>query len=89
MPPKPIVAVVSGRHRMIHHQNTANDELYDHGVDPLEQTNLAGSQPEVVEALRREVTSYVEKKSAWETPQIELDEMRKAQLQALGYLDPK
>jgi arylsulfatase A-like enzyme len=88
LPPKPIVAIVTGRHRMIHHQNNGSVELYDHGVDPLEQTNLADSQQEVVEGLQREVARYEEKKASWEAPQIELDEMRKAQLQALGYLDP-
>jgi arylsulfatase A-like enzyme len=89
LPPKPIVAIVNGRHRMIQHLTTEEVELYDHQVDPLEQTNLAEGEPEVVEDLKREVSSYLEKRAAWETPKIELDEMRKAQLQALGYLDPK
>jgi hypothetical protein len=74
---------------MIQHLTTEEVELYDHQVDPLEQTNLAEGEPEVVEDLKREVSSYLEKRAAWETPKIELDEMRKAQLQALGYLDPK
>jgi arylsulfatase A-like enzyme len=88
-PPKPIVAIVNGRHRMIQHLNNGEVELYDHQVDPLEQTNLAESQSEAVEDLEGKVAVYLEKKASWEVPKIELDEMRKAQLQALGYLDPK
>jgi len=88
-PPKPIVAIVNGRHRMIQHLNNGEVELYDHQVDPLEQTNLAESQPEAVEDLKGKVAVYLEKQASWEVPKIELDEMRKAQLQALGYLDPK
>ena len=88
-PPKPIVAIVNGRHRMIQHLNNGEVELYDHQVDPLEQTNLAESQSEAVEDLKGKVAVYLEKQASWEVPKIELDEMRKAQLQALGYLDPK
>ncbi len=86
--PKPIVAIVNGRHRMIQHLNNGAVELYDHQVDPLEQTNLADSQPEAVEDLKRGVSAYVEKQAAWEAPKVELDEMRQAQLRALGYIDP-
>jgi arylsulfatase A-like enzyme len=89
LPPKPIVAIVNGHHRMIQHLNNGSVEFYDHQVDPLEQTNLAASRPEAVEELKREIATYVEKQAAWDTPKVELDEMRKAQLQALGYLDPK
>jgi arylsulfatase A-like enzyme len=89
LPPNPIVAIVNGHHRMIQHLNNGSVEFYDHQVDPLEQTNLAASRPEAVEELKREIATYVEKQAAWDTPKVELDEMRKAQLQALGYLDPK
>jgi arylsulfatase A-like enzyme len=89
LPPRPLVAIVSGSHRMIQHLGDDQVELFDHRVDPTEQTNLAGKEPAVVEELKREVAVYLEKAAPWQVPQIELDEMRRAQLQALGYVEEK
>jgi hypothetical protein len=89
MPPRPMVAIVNGRHRMIQWLHDGRVELYDRAVDPLEQTNLAEREPAVVEALRGEISTFAEKTAPWDAPQVELDEMRRLQLQALGYVDRK
>lgn len=89
MPPRPMVAIVNGRHRMIQWLHDGTVELYDHDVDPLEQTNLAEKDPAAVEALKGQIARYAEKTALWETPKVELDEMRLLQLKALGYVDHK
>ncbi len=87
--PRPIVAVVDGRYRMIRHVNSGRSELYDRNIDPREQTNLAEAEPAALAALEARVEAYLSSVSAWQVPQVELDEMRRAQLQALGYLQEK
>jgi arylsulfatase len=88
----PTLSMLKGRHR-INHWATKPDrvELFDRSIDPKEKKNIAAEQPEVVDALRREIEAFLEKpKTEWSSaPEIELDEMHVNQLRALGYMIDK
>lgn len=57
-------AIRTERYRFVEWRNpgappkTAQFELYDYEVDPLETKNLASTQPKVVESLRAKLASY-------------------------------
>jgi arylsulfatase A-like enzyme len=85
----PTVSVVKGGHRLNYSSaRPERVELFDRIEDPKESRNVAGDQPEVVEALLAEVEAYFAvPKTQWEeAPEVELDEMHHAQLRALGYV---
>jgi arylsulfatase A-like enzyme len=88
-PPYPLVAVNSGRWRLIYPAPAPlRAELYDKLEDPDEQVNLAEAHPELVQELSARATEYLESPPPpWGTgaPTIELDEMQLHQLRALGY----
>jgi arylsulfatase A-like enzyme len=85
--PAPSVSVLRPPHRMYRQLNQpSKDELFDHSEDPAEQRNVIRKQPEVAEALRGEISSFLEEtQPSWEAKSVELDEMRLNQLRALGY----
>ncbi len=87
--PAPMVAVNQGRWRLIYRALTPRrSELYDNWEDPLEQRNLAGEQPEVLEALNEKASAHLQSDPPpWgeETPTVEIDELQMNQLRALGY----
>jgi hypothetical protein len=87
--PAPMVAVNRGRWRLIYRALTPRrSELYDSWEDPLEQRDLAGEQPELVEALNEKASAYLQSDPPpWgeETPTVEIDELQMNQLRALGY----
>ncbi len=87
--PDPLVAVISENQRMVHRSSTPGRvELFDWTEDPNEQKNIASEHPERVAELTALVQAHLEQSnSQWgETPEIELDDMKKAQLRALGYV---
>lgn len=88
--PDPMVSIVKNDFRMLHPLSQPNRiELYDKSVDPREQKNLIGRRKDVAEDLARELESFLEGGVAWgQTPEIEIDEMKAAQLRALGYVVP-
>lgn len=62
-------------------------ELFDHSADPGEQENIGQNNPERVAEFSREVEEFLARpKRGWEVPEVELDEMMRAQLRALGYM---
>jgi hypothetical protein len=87
----PMVSVRTDGFRMI---RTASEEprqeLYDHSTDPGEKKNVASSDPETAERLLSSIDAFLAiPRTQWaEAPEIEIDEMRKAQLRALGYALP-
>ncbi len=84
-----IVSVVDGDFRMIHQVNHPDvPELYDRSGDPGESQNIAEERPEVVSDLRSKVDQYLDSTTdAWgAAPTVEIDEMRREQLRALGYV---
>jgi choline-sulfatase len=86
--PNELVAIVDGDYRLIHRVRRPDAaELYDRSVDPTEQRNLAPRRPEVVAELQRRVEAYLAAEPAAVAPKIEIDEMRRNQLRALGYVD--
>jgi arylsulfatase A-like enzyme len=87
---EPLVAITRGRYRLIDNRAFPEaSELYDVEADPTEQRNLARHRPEVVAELRAEVDRLVEAEKLVEAPTVELDELRRAQLMALGYVVPR
>jgi choline-sulfatase len=86
--PQPMVAVVHEDHRMIHRSARPEAlELYDRSVDPKEQRNVARQRPEVVETLQTKVDRFFAADVVTSGKRVELDEMRRNQLRALGYVD--
>jgi arylsulfatase A-like enzyme len=85
--PKPLVAVLDDGYRLLQPLNDpARAELYDRRADPTEQRNLAEREPERLSALRQEIEGYVEREGAFTAPDVEVDDLREAQLKALGYV---
>ncbi len=87
--PKPMVAVNQGQWRLMFRAGAPErTELYDKSVDPHEQRNIAGEQPEVTERLTERAVGYLKSPPPpWgeDAPSVEIDEMRMNQLRALGY----
>jgi arylsulfatase A-like enzyme len=87
--PRPMVAVNQGPWRLMFRAGAPErTELYDKSVDPREQRNIAGEQPEVTEALKERAVAYLKSPPPpWgeDTPGVEIDEMQMNQLRALGY----
>jgi arylsulfatase A-like enzyme len=85
----PLVSISEPRGRM--EWNTTDPRrtlrVFDHQSDPAEQRNLARSPPEWSADLRRELEENLARPLPWgEGPKVEVDEMYKAQLKALGYV---
>ncbi len=51
-------AVVDQQWKLLASEDLAHVELYDLAADPLEETDLAATQPEVVNALREKITRW-------------------------------
>jgi len=89
--PNPLVAVTDGDHRLIESIGAPDRaELYDRSQDPGEKHDIAAENAELTDQLRDRVASYFEQPRAnWkEAPEIEIDEMQRNQLRALGYMVP-
>ncbi len=84
----PIVAIVEGDYRFIYKVKAPKQpELYDHQTDPKELRNIASERPELVASLTERALAYLDNRQDWDVPTVTLDEMRKSQLRALGYID--
>jgi arylsulfatase A-like enzyme len=86
----PMISVVRDDYRMLHQTlRPMQRELYDHSVDPNEQANLASTRDEVEKSLQAEIDALLLMSPEWgAAPEIEIDEMHRAQLRALGYSLP-
>jgi arylsulfatase A-like enzyme len=86
-PHDPSISILREPNRMYRRLlRPAEDELFDHTTDPDELENVLRHHPELAEELRAEIATFLENNEpAWETMDIELDEMRLNQLRALGY----
>ena len=85
----PRTSMVKGAHRLNFAAGQGVPlELFDRVEDPKERRNLAGEQPDLAASLRAEVEEFLAlPKTQWEkAPEVELDEMRRNQLRALGYV---
>ena len=88
--PSQIVALVKPPHRFLKYDKLGTFQLFDHVTDPREQVDIAEENAELVEEFRASVDEYLTTRNEhWETPVIEVDEMRLNQLRALGYSIPE
>ena len=86
--PDEIVSIRREPYRFIYsREHPENSELFDHTSDPGEQENLSGTETELVESMSQEVQNFFSRSErSWEVPEVEMDEMMRAQLRALGYV---
>ena len=93
-PSEPAVRVGEGKFRFVYAIDSnavVTQELFEPGEDPLEMNNIAEEQPEVTEHMMQIVERYMQSEPApWgvETPEVEVDQMERNQLRALGYAIP-
>ena len=89
--PNPIVAAAREDHRYVEFTNKRDKgELFDRRDDALERKNVAGQQTEVRDELREAIDAYLAAPAPeWSGQvEVELDEMKRNQLRALGYVLP-
>ena len=70
---------------------TEREELFDASEDAAEQIDLVDDRPELASRMREIAVDYLDRSQpayGVDTPTIELDEMERAQLRALGYAVP-
>ncbi len=60
----PSSIIMKDNYKLIHYWETDIDELYDLETDPAEQTDIGGDQPEITEAMRDELMTWLESASA-------------------------
>ena len=84
----PLIAVREGNLRLIHVVDSPEkDLLYDIGLDPREQRNIADSREEAKDRLLEKAREQMSLEPHWEggSGSVEIDEMQLKQLRALGY----
>lgn len=87
--PEPLISISKGPFKYIARLDVeGSEELFDRAADPGERQNLAADQPDVAQELRAEVDAFIDRGGPhWgDTEEIELSEMHRAQLRALGYM---
>ncbi len=87
----PIIAAVRDDHRYVEFILKRDEgELFDRSEDPLERFNLLSKQEDKAEELRGAIDGLLEApKPEWGgSLEVELDEMKRNQLRALGYVIP-
>jgi arylsulfatase A-like enzyme len=88
--PSPLVAIRRDGQRLLY-RTTQPDliEVYDHASDPKEQRNLRANPPEWVTPLKQELDRQLELPIPWgQATEVEVDDMARGQLRALGYVVP-
>ena len=61
-------------------------ELYDLGLDPEEQQNVADERPELASQMVQKINDILRAAPEKKTRKLEMDEELKKQLKALGYI---
>jgi arylsulfatase A-like enzyme len=91
-PPAPMVAVASDgfRYVLATQGGHGEEDLFDRQGDPVETIDVREQHPDVTERLRAAAREYLDGEPPWSTrtPDLELDEMQRNQLRALGYAVP-
>jgi arylsulfatase A-like enzyme len=87
-------SVIRGRWKMIVHASTETFQLYDLAADPLETTDVAAANPEVIEDLKRVMLGTIERaraqgKKYGAQQALGLSETERGQMDDLGYLGGK
>jgi len=89
--PTPIVAAVNEDFRYVERiDKREKGELFDRRVDDLEQRNVAADRGDVAAEMRGAIDLYLDApKPSWgDAIEVEIDEMKRNQLRALGYVVP-
>jgi arylsulfatase A-like enzyme len=88
--PSPLFALRGDGKRLLFRPMTPEAiEVYDLASDPGEKRNLQASPPEWVEPFKAQIQSEIEQPVPWgEATEVELDDLRRHQLRALGYVIP-
>ena len=86
--PQPLVALEYDGRKIIYSLTDPEGSLmaFDLDADPREQTNLGDRAPDWIEPLRERVVKHTEATPEIDSLRVELDEMYRVQLQALGYV---
>jgi arylsulfatase A-like enzyme len=87
-PPNPMVSVrLDGERLILHSAGPGRLELFDRRADPREQRDLAAARPERARELRSLAEDHLSEGAVWGgSSEVEIDELRRSQLQALGYV---
>jgi arylsulfatase A-like enzyme len=87
---KPIVSIVKQDKRLIKDRRSSKLQLFDRTLDRAEKNDIALEDPAVAEALSEEIDAFLAiPKTQWDAaPEVKIDEMKRAQLRALGYAIP-
>lgn len=86
--PAPLFALRDeGRRLLFRPKRPEASEIYDLSSDPGERRNLRRAPPEWVEPFKEELQSHIDQPVPWgEAPEVAVDDMRRNQLRALGYV---
>jgi arylsulfatase A-like enzyme len=88
--PAPLVSIRDDGQRILYRERQPDLlEIYDRSTDPKELRSLHGSPPDWVPPLKEELARQLEQPIPWgEATQVEVDDMQRGQLRALGYVIP-
>lgn len=88
--PSPLVSIRRDGQRILYRTKQPDFlEVFDHKSDPKEQRNLRANPPEWVGPLKEELERQLEQPVPWgEAVEVEVDDMARGQLRALGYVVP-
>jgi len=88
--PAPLISIRNDGHRLLYRSRQPEFlEVFDHATDPKEQRNLFAEPPEWVAPLRQELETRIAQPIPWgKASEVEVDNMARGQLRALGYLVP-
>ncbi len=86
----PLVSIRNdGRRVMYRTRNPERIEVFDHASDPMERRSLHAEPPEWVEPLKQELETQLAQPIPWgKADEVEIDDMARGQLKALGYIVP-
>jgi arylsulfatase A-like enzyme len=85
--PAPLVSIRSDSQRLMYRPKRREaSEIYNLAEDPREQRNLKKSPPEWAAPLQTEIETRLEQPIAWTPTEVEVDNLERGQLRALGYV---
>jgi len=91
-PPRELWSAIHGDWRLIADHGDPNEPrfmLFDHAHDPKETTDRSTEHPDVVQALTEQIDGYRARPAGhWERRKLELSEQERAELEAIGYVEP-
>ena len=85
LPPRPLITRRDQDRRLLLQVPEGSLELFDVASDPTEQRNLVEQRPDWIQELRPGLEGSLELESGWQNPKVEVDEMSREMLRALGY----